>query len=110
AHRLVVMQRYLLKRQRYRLHARFFSELVGNAIALIRSRMHRNTPLQVGQREGFLAVTAVGCADQREERVVFRNRDERAVAEGPTIRREAAAEHADFTDKGFTHNFSSWRL
>ena len=50
--------------------------------------LHGSVSLQVGQREGGLAVTAVGRAEQREERGVLRDRHQLPVAEGPAGRRK----------------------
>src|SRR5882762_2897033 len=61
--------------------------------------VHRSAALQVGQREGRLAVAAVGGTQQREERGVLREGQELPVAPRPTFRREVEREDADFRDE-----------
>src|SRR3954468_20174182 len=67
------------------------------------SRVHRSTPLQVRQGEIALAISAIGGAEQREERGVLREWQELAVAPGPALRREVEGEDADFSDKRICH-------
>src|SRR4051794_8223455 len=66
-------------------------------------RVHRSTPLQIGQGEVALAVPAIGGAEQREERGVLRERKELTVAPSPASGREIEREDADFSDKGVCH-------
>jgi hypothetical protein len=53
----------------------------------------RDTALKVWQGESFLSVTSIGGSDQIEEGVIFRNRNQRSIAEGPANRGKIAAEH-----------------
>src|SRR5690606_26070351 len=58
---------------------------------------------QVGQREGGRAVAAVDGAEQRIQRGVLLDRDDRAVAVGPVPGREVESEQLDLADVGFAH-------
>ena len=69
--------RDLLRRQRHRLDAAHLAELIGRC-RRARALVDRDPALQVGQREGLLAVAAVGRADQVEER----RRSRRSAAAG----------------------------
>ena len=55
----------------------------------------RHPAAQVRQREGALAVAAVGRADQLEQRLVLGDGQQLALAEHPARRREVAGEHPD---------------
>jgi hypothetical protein len=63
----------------------------------------RKAAAQVGQREGALAVTAVGRPDQLEERLVLGDREELSLAEHPARRGEVPGKHPDFTDVWLCH-------
>ena len=58
---------------------------------------------QIGKRECGLAVAAIGRAEQGEQRVVLRDRLQRAIAKSPTERREIPGERADFSDVVLGH-------
>jgi hypothetical protein len=65
--------------------------------------MHGGTAAQIGQRESRLPIAAVCRTDEREERIVLRNREQLPGAECPTQRRVVAPEHPDFTYEGVCH-------
>ena len=93
----MAVRRDLLHRQRDLLGAAGLGE--DEAVALV----DRHPAAQVGQRERALAVAAVGRADQLEERLVLRDRQELAFAEHPAGRREVAGEHPDLADIRLRH-------
>ena len=67
----------------------------------------RDAALQVGQREGGLAVAAVGGADQLEQDLVLGDRQELAIAHHPSGGREVAGKHANLADIGLSHGYAS---
>ena len=71
----------------------------GEAVAL----MDRKAAAQIRQREGALAVAAIGGADQVEQGLVFGDRQQLSLAEHPAGRREIAGEHADFANIRLCH-------
>ena len=86
----VVVRRELRREQRDGLDAARFAELPRGETGA-GARADRQPPAQVGQREGLLAVAAVGRADQVEERVVLGDREEAAVGGVPARRAEVDA-------------------
>src|SRR6185295_1171446 len=62
------------------------------------TEMDRYPALQVRQRERRLPVAAVHRAEQREQRLVLRDRQELAVTERPALRRERPGEDADLAE------------
>jgi hypothetical protein len=58
-----------------------------------------NTALQVGQGEGGLAVSAVGCTDQIEQGVILIDCHQGSVAKGPAYWRKISAKHSNLTDE-----------
>ena len=66
AQQRVIVDRDLLDGERHALDAGLLAELVVLAEARPLAQVNRKTALQVWQSEGFLAVTAVGRADQLE--------------------------------------------
>src|SRR4051812_41812453 len=67
--------------------------------------MKRNSPAQVGQREGALAIAAIGRPDQVEQRLVFADRQQLTFAKHPSGWSKISREHADLTDIGLCHYF-----
>src|SRR5688572_24155835 len=88
----------LLNRQRLLLRASHFSDLVSSSI-WSSTHMNGNTTGQIWEVEGFLAVSAIGCADQLKEHFVLGYGHCLAFAEHPAIRREVTCEHSYFTYK-----------
>src|SRR5438309_870868 len=64
-----------------------------------------NAPSQVGQSERRLSVATVGCADEIEQRFVFRYRKQLTLAEHPSRGSEVAGEHANFSNVRLCHVF-----
>src|SRR4029077_14289435 len=58
---------------------------------------------KVRQRERVLSIAAVGRADQTEKRCVAGDREQRSVAERPSLRGEVPGERADFSNVRFRH-------
>jgi hypothetical protein len=69
--------------------------------------MDRRAPLQVGQVEGVLAISAVDRPDQGEQRDVIDDLELATVAEHPPGRLEVAREQPDLSDEGIGHLSSS---
>jgi hypothetical protein len=61
------------------------------------THMDGKPALQVRQREGALSIAAVGCPDQVEERVVFRNGYQSSITERPPYRGEVSSKHSYLT-------------
>ena len=70
---------------------------------------HRHAAAQVGQREGRLAIAAIGRAQDRIQRLIARDIQQLALAVCPSARREIAGKQDDRSDKWF-HVMSSPRL
>jgi hypothetical protein len=93
---------YLRRRKRNFLRACRFAEDEGATRA--GTHMDRQSAAQIRQRKRALAITAIGCSDQLEQRFVFRNWQQLSIAKHPAGGREVACEHSNFTDIWFTHN------
>src|SRR6187397_95594 len=93
----------LLHGERDRLDASHLAQLITLADARSLAHVERNAALQVGYPEGFLAIAAIGGADQVEQRIVLGDRHQLASAKCPAGRRKAAGEHADLANIGLTH-------
>jgi hypothetical protein len=63
----------------------------------------RITALKVRQRERRDAVAAVGRAEQREQRLVLRDRHDLPVAERPAFRGEGEREDGNLSEKWISH-------
>src|ERR1700730_3703459 len=61
--------------------------------------MHRETALQVREREGRLAIASVRGANQIEERVILIYGDDCAITKGPPHWRKVSGEHPDLAYK-----------
>jgi len=61
--------------------------------------MDRHPALQVGEPERHPAVATVGGPEDREQRLVLVDRQQLAVAEGPTLRWEVPADDLDLSDE-----------
>jgi len=61
--------------------------------------VERSGPLQVGQSESRLSITAIGCAKNREQGSVLRNRQQLAAAKRPPSRWEVEPKHSNFANK-----------
>jgi hypothetical protein len=72
--------------------------------------MHWGAALQIGKREGRLAITAVGCSQQREEGCILTYRQELPIAECPTGGRKVKWKNSDFSDKRISHVFSPFLI
>src|SRR5690349_19136976 len=70
------------------------------------SRMHRRAALQIRKREGRLAITAIGCSQQREESGVLAYRQKLAIAECPAFGRKVERKNSDLSNKRISHDFS----
>src|SRR5205085_12293705 len=68
-----------------------------------RPHVKGTTPLQVGKREGGLAVATVGGPDQVEESVVLGDGHQLAGAHRPAYGRETKTDQSAFADEGRTH-------
>src|SRR5438477_10744354 len=68
------------------------------------SLMDGNSSLKIRQGKRGLSIAAVGGADQIEQRLVLRDRQELAFAEHPSGRSEVAREHPDFAYIRWRHN------
>src|SRR5687768_14712842 len=102
------MDRYLRFDQRRRFDAAALAKVVQRESRPLPG-MHRRAPLQVGQREGGLAVAAIERAQQREQRRVLGDRHELSVAPRPTRGCEVEAKNPNFSDEGVGHRLPlSW--
>src|SRR3954471_863392 len=70
--------------------------------------MKRDAPAQVRQGERRLSVSAVGSADQLEQRLVLRDRQELTLAEHPAGRGEVPGEHANLANVWLSHACTSF--
>src|SRR5713101_3902009 len=90
----------LLHRQRHAFHPTGLSE--SETIAKVNGKA---SP-QIGQSESRLTIAAVRRADQIEERLVLRNRQQLSFAKHPARRSEVARKHSDFTNVWLCHRSS----
>src|SRR6185295_9774299 len=67
--------------------------------------MHWGSALQIRKREGRLAITAIGCSQEREEGRILAYRQELPIAECPTFGRKVEWKNSDFSNKRI-HVFS----
>src|SRR5690242_13550517 len=65
--------------------------------------MRRHAALQIGKLEVGRAVSAIGGAEQGEQRRILLDAERLAVAEGPAFGREVEAECAQFAEKLVAH-------
>src|SRR5688500_3114952 len=65
--------------------------------------MDGNAPAKIGQSKRALAVSPVRRADDREKRFVLADREQLALAEHPSRRREVAREHPDLSNIWLCH-------
>src|SRR5215510_14413748 len=68
--------------------------------------MHWGVALHIRKRKGRLAITAIGCSQQREEGCILAYRQELPIAECPTFGRKVEWKNSDFSDKRISHVFS----
>jgi hypothetical protein len=67
------------------------------------SCVKRQAALQVRQVEGCSSVASVGCSQQREQRIVRRDRQGLPIAQCPALRRKAETDHPDLSEVLITH-------
>src|SRR5262249_32136109 len=92
--------RYLRHRQRHHLYASGLGQREAAA------EVEGQAAPQVRQGKGGLPVSTVGRADQVEQRLVVRDRQELPLPEHPTRRGEVPGEHADLADVWLCHLYS----
>src|ERR1051325_2240402 len=98
------MRRELLDVDRDGGRAAFLAERVAVA------HMDGHLPAQVRQRERRLPVAAVGCAEQRKERLILIDRQGLSVAQRPALRGEVKTHDFDLTQERFGHSSLLWGL
>ena len=77
--------------------APFLAERMGAA------DVNRHPRPQVREGKGRLPVTAVGRAEQCEQRLILIDGQRLPVTEGPSLRREIEGHNSDFGEEGFGH-------
>ena len=87
------MHRHLRERQ---LDCRRSARL---SLSIARPGPERHGALQVRQREGRVAVAAVLRAEQRKERLILRDRQQLAIAKGPSRRDVGTSKKPYLPDK-----------
>jgi hypothetical protein len=65
--------------------------------------MNQGAAAKVRQCERVLSIAAVRRADQAEKRCVAGDREQRSVAERPSLRGEVSGERTDFSNVRFRH-------
>jgi hypothetical protein len=96
------MRRHLGFQQSHELRAPGFTQVMqGKTLAL--AWMHGGVALHIGQREGALAIAAVGGTKQREEGGVLRNRQDLPVTKRPAFGRELERKYSDFSYEWIGH-------
>src|SRR5262249_61867693 len=96
-HDLMRVGRQFVQREEVRL----FSALAAERELAV--EVDRNSATEVGQGEVGRAVATVRRTEQREERLVLIDRQELAVAHGPSAGRKVEAEEPDLTEKRLAH-------
>src|SRR5690242_16729407 len=98
----MIMRRNLLYRQCDLLNAACFSQRVADTVAA-RSKVHRYPSAQIGKPERARTVAPVGRADQVEQRLVLRNRQQLSFAEHPARGSKIAGEDSNLANVGLCH-------
>src|SRR5437763_8318701 len=106
-HQRVGVLGHLLRRQRHRLDAGQLTHREVRSCPRVGALVYWHAAPEIREVEGALAVSAVGRADELEERLVLGDRELRPVAEHPPRRREVAGEHPDFANVWLSHRASS---
>src|ERR1051326_3651932 len=81
------MRGNLLRRQGHRFHTAGFRQYETTA------KVDRQPAPQIRQREGALAIAAIGRADEVKKRLVLRDGEQLPLAKHPAGRRKIAGEH-----------------
>jgi hypothetical protein len=63
------------------------------------SDMYSRSTLQVRQRKGSLPVAAVGCSQNRKQRLILVNGQQLTIAKRPTLGREVPGNYFNFAEK-----------
>src|SRR5206468_13016137 len=103
ARRRVRVDRHLAVEERYGFGPPGLAE-IAQAEALPLPGAHRNAALKIRQGERALPITAVGHAENAEQRRVLRDGQQLAVALCPALWREVERELSNLTNEGIRHD------